>query len=147
MKNTKLTLLLLAALLVGVCIGFLGNRAIIQARVRHFSRIPGNMPNHIATMLTKRLELDAAQQGQIQTVLHAYDARLQKAREDSRAMFEGIMQEMRADIAVHLTPAQTAEHDKMIAEIDQRRQEQRALRQALSLPPPGMSNPAPTAGK
>lgn len=147
MKKTKLTLLLLAALLVGVCLGFLGNRAVIQARIRHFSRIPGNVPAHITDMLAKRLELDAEQQNQVRAIVQSYDARLQKAREDSRATFEGIMQEMRTEVAAHLTPAQQAEHEKLIVEIDQRRQENRALRQAMHLPPPGMGNPAPAPSK
>lgn len=147
MRKTKLTLLLLAALLVGVCLGFLGNRAIIQARIRHFSRIPGNMPEHITTMLAKRLELNSEQQTHIRAIVQSYDARLQQAREDSRATFEGIMQEMRVEVAAQLTPEQQAEHDKLVAEIDQRRQENRALRQALHLPPPGMSNPAPAPSK
>ena len=64
MPKTKLILLLLAALLTGVCLGFFGNSAIIRARIRHFSQIPENMPRHITARLTERLHLDPQQQEQ-----------------------------------------------------------------------------------
>ena len=81
MRKTKLTLLLLAALLVGVCIGFYGNNAIIQARIRHFSQIPGNMPEHITQKLTQRLDLDAGQRAQVFAIVQSFDGRLQEARD------------------------------------------------------------------
>ena len=40
MRKTKLILLLLAALLLGVCLGFFGNTAIIRARIRFFACSP-----------------------------------------------------------------------------------------------------------
>ena len=89
MRKTKLTLLLLAALLAGVCIGFFGNSAIIRARIRHFSQIPGNVPEHIVTMLTKRLDLDDAQQVQIRAIVQAYDVRLKEAREQNQTQLPG----------------------------------------------------------
>ena len=55
MRKTKLTLLLLAALLVGVCLGFFGNSAIIRARIQKFSQIPANMPEHITAKLTESI--------------------------------------------------------------------------------------------
>ncbi|HRT05238.1 MAG TPA: hypothetical protein P5204_06030 [Kiritimatiellia bacterium] len=137
MRKTKLTLLLLAAMLVGVCVGFFAYDAVIRARIRHFSQIPGNMPEHITQKLTERLKLDAAQQTAVRAIVQSYDARLQEAREQSRAVLDEIFSGMRGEIAVHLTPEQQAEHAKLIAELEQRRQENRALRRALDLPPPG----------
>ena len=138
MRKTKLTLLLLAALLAGVCIGFFGNSAIIRARIRHFSRIPGNVPEHIVAMLTKRLDLDDAQQTQIRAIVQAYDVRLKDAREQSRATFDALMGEMRAEVAVHLTDAQREEHLRILAELDQRHRDNRALMRAF--PPPASTN-------
>lgn len=140
MKKTKLTLLLLAALLVGVCLGFLGNRAIIRARIARFSRIPGNVPEHIVHKLTERLKLDAAQQEQVRAVVQAHDIRLQEAREQSRATFEALMADMRADVAKHLTPEQQAEHEKLIAELEQRHRQSRDLMRAMRPFPPGPTN-------
>ena len=136
MRKTKLTLLLLAALLVGVCIGFYGNNAIIQARIRHFSRIPGNMSEHLTQKLTARLELDAAQQTAVRAILQSYDGRLQEARDQSRATLDALLEGMRSEVAAHLTPEQKIEQAKMIAEFEQRRQADRDLRRALRAPPP-----------
>ena len=136
MRKTKLTLLLLAALLVGVCIGFYGNNAIIQARIRHFSRIPGNMSEHLTQKLTERLELDAAQQTAVRAILQSYDGRLQEARDQSRATLDALLEGMRSEVAAHLTPEQKIEQAKMIAEFEQRRQADRDLRRALRAPPP-----------
>ena len=140
MRKTKLTLLLLAALLVGVCIGFYGNNAIIQARIRHFSRIPGNMPEHLTQKLTERLELDAAQQEAVRAILQAYDGRLQEARDQSRATLDALLEGMRSEVAAHLTPEQKIEQAKMIAEFELRRQADRDLRRALGAPPPAPDN-------
>ena len=142
MRKTKLTLLLLAAMLVGVCLGFFANDAVIRARVRHYSQIPGNMPEHVTQKLAERLELDADQQAAVRAIVQSYDARLQEARDQSRAVLDALFAGMRSEIAVHLTPEQQAEHAQLDAELEQRRQENRALRRALDLPPPG-APPAP----
>ncbi len=139
MPKTKLTLLLLTALLAGVCLGFFGYSAIIRARIRHFSQIPENMPRHITERLTERLQLDAAQQEQVLAVFLAYESRLQESREQSRASFRALRDEMSAEIARHLTPAQAAEHRKMLEELDQRFRENRALLRAFS-PSPAQTN-------
>ena len=144
MRKTKLTLLLLAALLVGVCIGFFGNNAIIQARIRHFSQIPGNMPEHITQKLTQRLDLDAGQRAQVFAIVQSFDGRLQEARDQSRATLDALMADMRAQIALHLTPEQQAEHAKLVAEIDARRKADRELRRAMRPPPPPSANSTST---
>ena len=145
MRKTKLTLLLLAALLVGVCIGFYGNSAIIRARIQHYSQIPGNMPEHVADMLTDRLKLDVEQQQRVLAVLQAYDGRIQETRDQSRAMFDGLRREMSAQIDRYLTPEQAAKHKQILDEFDRKREEDRALRRALRAPPPPPppSNAAP----
>ena len=140
MRKTKLTLLLLAAMLVGVCLGFFAYDAVIRARIQHFSQIPGNMPEHIVARLTERLKLDTDQQTAVRAIVQSYDVRLQEAREQSRATLDALFTGMRGEIDVYLTPEQKAEHDKRVAELEQRRQANRALRRALDLPPPG---PAP----
>jgi len=141
MKKTKLTLLLLAALLVGVCIGFFTNDAIIRARIRHFSQMPANMPEHVTQKLTERLKLDAAQQEKVRIILVAYDSRMQETRAKSQSMFDSLLAEMSLQIDQYLTPEQKAEHQNLLAELDQRHRDNRALRRAF--PPP----PATTNGK
>ena len=90
MRKTKLTLLLLAAMLVGVCVGFFAYDAVIRARIQHFSQIPGNMPEHIVARLTERLKLDTDQQAAVRAIVQSYDARLQEAREQSRATLDAL---------------------------------------------------------
>ena len=139
MPKTKLTLLLLAALLAGVCLGFFGYSAIIRARIRHFSQVPENMPRHITERLTERLQLDARQQAQVLSIFMAYDTRLQETREKSRAMYQALRNEMAGEIDRHLTAEQVEEHQKMLTELDQRIQNNRALLRAFS-PPPAKTN-------
>ena len=117
MRKPKLALLLRAAMLIGVCLGFFGNDAVIRARIRHYSQIPGNMPEHITQKLTERLELDAAQQEAVRAILQSYDARLQETREQNRATLAALFADMRGEIAAHLTPAQKAEHEKLLVEL------------------------------
>lgn len=145
MRKTKLILLLLAALLVGVCIGFYGNSAIIRARIQRFSRIPDNLPQHITGKLTERLELDAAQQEQVLAVFLSYDERLKETREQSQAMLRALMQEMSSEVQRHLTPAQIEEHKKMLQELEQRHRDNRALMRAF--PPPESKTNAAGPGK
>lgn len=148
MRKTKLTLLLLAALLVGVCLGFYGNSAIIRARIQRFSQIPDNMPQHITDKLTERLGLDAAQREQVLAVLLAYQSRLKETREKSRAMFDDLLQEMSSEIDGHLTPAQIEEHKKIRAELEQRRRDNQNLMRAFPATAPkdsGATNGATNA--
>lgn len=138
MRKTKLTLLLLAALLVGVCLGFFGNSAIIRARIQQFSQIPANMPEHITAKLTERLDLDATQQQQVLAVFKAYETRMEETRQQRRALIDALLEEVRVEIAQHLTPEQQEEHKKMLAEMDQRHRDARALMRAF--PPPAATN-------
>ena len=138
MRKTKLTLLLLAPLLVGVCLGFFGNSAIIKARIQKYSQIPENMPEHITAKLTERLDLDAEQQEQVLAVLKAYEGRMEETRQQRRALIDALLEEVRLEIAKHLTPEQQAEHKKMLEEMDQRRRDTRALIRAY--PPSESTN-------
>jgi hypothetical protein len=136
MKKTKLTLLLLTALLVGVCIGFFTNSAIIRARIQKFSQMPANMPEHITQKLTERLHLDATQQEKVRAILVTYASRMQETRAKSQSMFDSLLAEMSLQIDQYLTPEQVQEHQKLLAELDQRHRDARALLRAYPPPPP-----------
>ena len=138
MRKTKLTLLLLAALLVGVCIGFFGNSAIIKARVQKYSQIPANMPEHITAKLTDRLDLNAEQQQQVLAVFKAYEGRMEETRQQRRALIDALLEEVRVEIAKYLTPEQQEEHKQLLVEMDQRHRDTRALIRAF--PPPAATN-------
>ena len=138
MRKTKLTLLLLAALLVGVCLGFFGNSAIIRARIQQYSQIPANMPEHITGKLTQRLALNAEQQQQVLAVFKAYETRMQDTRQQRQALIDSLLEEVRNEIAQYLTPEQQEEHKKMLSEMGQRRRNAQALMRAF--PPPAATN-------
>ena len=138
MRKTKLTLLLLAALLVGVCLGFFGNSAIIKARVQKYSQIPENMPEHITARLTERLDLDEAQQVQVLAVFKAYEGRMEETRQQRRALIDALLEEVRVEIAQYLTLEQQEEHKQMLAEMNQRRRDTHALVRAF--PPSESTN-------
>ena len=144
MPKTKLALLLLAALLAGVCLGFFANSAIIKARIRSYSQMPADLPGHITARLTERLQLDAEQQKQVRAVFAAYEERMQETREKSRAMYDSLLAEMSIQIDQYLTPEQKEEHLKLLAELDQRNREIRALLRAY--PPQSLVN-SPAEGK
>ena len=145
MKTPKLSLLLLAALLVGVCIGFFGNSAMIHARIRHFSQMPANMPEHITQRLTERLQLNDEQQKQVLAVFLAYDARMQETRQKSKDMFDSLLGEMSVEIDQYLTPAQKEERLKLLAELDKRHRDNVALMRAF--PPPQPKSQKPNTGE
>ena len=128
-------------MLVGVCLGFFGNSAIIKARIRQYSQIPANMPEHITGKLTERLDLTEQQQQQVLAVFQAYESRMEETRQQRRALIDALMQEMTAQIDQYLTPAQVEEHKKMLAEMDQRRRDNRALLRAYPAAAP--TNTAP----
>ena len=146
MRKTKLALLLLAALLVGVCIGFYGYGAVIQARIQRFSRIPDNLPQHITGKLTERLGLDADQQEKVLAVFLSYEGRMKETREQSQALLQALMEEMRSEVQRHLTPAQIEEHNKILQELDQRHRDNRALMRAFPAPA-GKTNAPSAPGK
>ena len=96
------------------------------------------MPEHITAKLTKRLDLDAEQQVQVLAVFKAYEGRMEETRQQRRALIDALIEEVRLEIAKHLTPEQQAEHKKMLEEMDQRRRENRALIRAY--PPKESTN-------
>ena len=136
MRKTKLILLLLAALLTGVFVGFKANDAIIRARIQRFSQMPADMPAHIAGRLTERLKLTPEQQAQVLAILRTHEARMEETRVQSRLLIDNFIEEVRIEIAQHLTPEQQAEHKRILAEMQQRRLNDHALRRALPPPPP-----------
>jgi endonuclease/exonuclease/phosphatase family metal-dependent hydrolase len=92
MKKTKLALLLLTALLVGVCIGFYGNAAIIRARIQRYSQIPANMPEHITDRLTRRLQLNDGQRAEVLKIFQAHGERMREAREQNQALIDSLIE-------------------------------------------------------
>jgi len=139
MKTSKLVLLLLTALLLGICIGFLANGAVIRARIRHFSEIREHRSEHILNMLTQHLQLTEEQQGQIRGVVATYETRITEARQKSEALYNSPMEEMSKAIFAYLTPEQREAYEKMRTKQHSRHRKSRTLMSAF---PPDTSDAA-----
>jgi hypothetical protein len=131
MKKTKLTLLLLAAVLIGVCIGFYANTVVIRARIQRYAQLPANMPEHITNRLTQRLQLDDEQRLNVLAVFQKHETRMKETREQSRALLDAMIEEVRLEVAQHLTPEQQEEHKRILEELKERRETSRALMRAF----------------
>lgn len=131
MRTTKLILLLLTALLIGVCIGFFTNSAIIKARVRQYQEIPAHLSEHIMEKMTAGLDLSTEQQQEIQKQVDAYvDQRKENCglRKVKRAEQ---MTKLSQGIAQHLTPDQQAVFKTMMEKVGPRRKASRDLMHAI----------------
>jgi len=131
MKTTKLLLLLLTALLVGVCIGFFTNSAIIRARIRHFSEIRVHRSAHIIGMLTEHLELTEEQQSQIRGIVLTYETQITEAQKQSEALYNAPLEKMADTITPYLTPKQQDVYTQMRLTHQRRHQKSRALMSAF----------------
>ena len=111
MRKTKLTLLLLAALLVGVCIGFYANNAIIQARMGA-TRLPNkvlkpiNGVPMIELLLTRLSHAKMIDQIVVATV-HLGDKTRHRPLDDVAALFAP---RAPTDVERHLRPRDADVH-------------------------------------
>jgi uncharacterized protein YneF (UPF0154 family) len=131
MKTTKLILLLLTALLIGVCIGFFSNSAIIKARVRHYQEIPAHLSEHIMEKMTAGLDLTAEQQTEIQKQVEVFVEQRKEQRGIRKAQNAERMAELGRGITQHLTAEQQTTFGAMMEKVGPRRKASRDLMRAL----------------
>ncbi len=131
MRTTKLILLLLTALLIGVCIGFFTNSAIIKARVRRYREIPAHLSEHIMERMTARLDLTAEQEQDIQKQVDVFVEQREEQRRTRKAQNAGHMAELGRGIAQHLTPEQQVTFAAMMEKVGPRREASRDLMRAI----------------
>jgi Spy/CpxP family protein refolding chaperone len=131
MKTTKLILLLLTALLVGVCIGFFTNSAIIKARVRHYQEIPSHLSEHIMEKMTAGLDLTAGQQAAIQKQVDLFVEQRGEQCSTRKAKNAEQMAEMSRGVLQHLTPEQQMQFKTMMEKVGPRRKASRDLIHAI----------------
>ncbi len=144
MAKTKFILLLTAVLLAGVCLGFYADRLIIHSRIRHFSRVPADLPRHITSKLTHELTLTEQQQTDILAILQVHNEKMQAAHESTRTLFTELSQAMRQEVSSQLTPEQQERYRLVLERLDERRKNNRQMRRAVGAPPPP---PPATAAK
>ncbi|MDR0994613.1 MAG: hypothetical protein LBN38_08665 [Verrucomicrobiota bacterium] len=136
MQKIKWTLLLLAILLSGVCAGFYANTLVMRTRIRHFSRVPANLPEHITHKLTRTLHLNPTQQEKVRQTIMKHHLLIEEAWAEKHATFQQLMRNMRNEISVLLTPEQQAAYQNHLDKLDQERENRQHLRQGAFPPPP-----------
>ena len=129
--KATLVLILLGAALVGFCVGFQTNAAIIRSRVRALSGPVENMPAVLTDKLTEVLGLDDAQKAAVLGIMERHGARMHEARERRRAEVDAMVAELDAELQAEFTPEQKALHEKYLEELRRKGQENRKLRRAV----------------
>lgn len=131
LPKATLVLILLGAALIGFCVGFQTNAAIIRSRVRALSGPAENMPAFLTENLTKVLDLDTEQQAAVLGIMERHDARMREARERRRAEVDAMVAELDAELQAEFTPDQKARHVKYLDELRRKGQENRKLRKVV----------------
>lgn len=111
MKTAKLILLLLTAVLIGVCIGFFAQNALLRSRVREYRQISPHMSGHMMGKMTHRLALTERQKEKIQDIIDTYTRR----RTEQRALLQ---MKLHRDITRCLNDEQREEYEKMWGRIE-----------------------------
>lgn len=134
LQKTTLALLLLGGVLVGFCIGFQTNAAIIRSRVRTLSGPAENMPAILTGKLTELLGLDEAQRTTVLGIMERHETRMREVRERRRAEVDGMIAELDAELQAEFTPEQREIHAKYLEDLRRRGAENRKLRRAVGGP-------------
>jgi uncharacterized protein YneF (UPF0154 family) len=102
--KTKVTLLILIVLIIGVFIGVALNRIILQHRIKEaFSRIN---PSRIPTFYERILAPDKDHSEQISTILSKHAKRIRNIREDYIEQMKRANHSLYNELAPYLTPVQ-----------------------------------------
>lgn len=131
LHKATLVLVLLGAALIGFCVGFQTNAAVIRSRVRALSGPAENMPAFLTDNLAKVLDLDEAQQAAVLGIMERHDARMREARERRRAEVDAMVAELDAELQAEFTPEQKARHEKYLEELRRESREKRQLRKVV----------------
>lgn len=102
--KTKVTFLVIIVLVIGVFIGFMLNRIILQQRIKEaFSRIN---PSRIPKFYERVLAPDKDHSDQIRAILSKHAKRVRNIREDYTKQMQKANQSLYNELAPYLTPVQ-----------------------------------------
>lgn len=116
MKNLKLILLVVLIFGAGVVTGVVGTRIAVRRFVQHAITQPDLVREKIERDLTRRLQLDAAQQVKVREILNASHSRIRELRREFQPQFAGVMREASTEISALLTPEQRERFARFRAE-------------------------------
>ena len=108
-KNLAIVFLL-GAVLVGGALGFTADRVMLRDRI---SRPEGGRPS-----LADRLQLDVAQRVRLDSITDARHKRYDIIMSTVRPALDSLKQRTRDEIRAMLNPAQLAEFEKLLAEMN-----------------------------
>lgn len=108
-KNLAITFLL-GAVLVGGALGFTADRVMLRERIAR--------PEGGRLSLSDRLQLDAAQRARLDSIVDDRHKRYSIIMSTVRPALDSIKQRARDEIRLMLTPAQRAEFEKLLAEMN-----------------------------
>ncbi len=102
--KTKMTLLLLMTLFIGVILGVLLRPLFIGNRFDDFRKL--RSPGGITSRIEKILELDETQMKVIKPILENHEIKLRESGEKSRREFGNLMDSLKTELSEYLTVEQ-----------------------------------------
>jgi len=116
MKKLKPWLLLALVFLVGVMVGVVGTRFVVRRAVRQAMLHPARVELVLERRLTRRLQLDAGQQAQLEQILQAATRQLQTLRQQYHPAATGVYSNANAQFSAILNPEQQLKYERWKAE-------------------------------
>lgn len=132
--NKWMWVTLLATLSIGVAAGVLLDRLVLVPTVSSSDRNARDRDRHdnhgerLAERLRRELDLSQEQAATLQGVIEGNHEKAHQFWRESRAEFDDLRQQFRDDIRQHLTDEQRVRYDRLLAEIDARRESERRER-------------------
>lgn len=111
--------LLVAVFIAGAATGWAVSRSTLMPPPR------GGGPDALTAYLARRLDLDAAQQDAVRSVLTRHHAEMQAIMSTVRPRLDSLRTTVRAEITAQLTPAQRDRYTRLLDELEHQRNGQR----------------------
>ena len=125
MNKTKAIFAILLVFILGSVCGGLVTHMVYRQRMDSMIRDGhGVHEEHIVQRLTKRLDLDNGQVGQVRAIIHETHTAISEMRRKNQPQVETLITESQRRIGALLKPEQKAEFEKLIAERKARRHKQ-----------------------
>lgn len=117
MNNIKAVIGIILVFLLGTACGGIITHMVNRGRLESF--IKGGAESReeeIVSRLTRKLQLDQQQQGQVRSIIHENHTAIRQVRNQYRPQIQAIMEQGQARISVFLRPEQQEKFRQIIAE-------------------------------
>jgi len=116
MKYLKPIILILLVFIAGICVGIVGTRYEVRRSIRQAVRQPELVRLRIERDLTRKLDLDPAQQAKLDEILVNTQQQVATARQERQPRYRAIFAETQRRVSEILTPEQREKFEKIQAE-------------------------------